>query len=313
MTSSPSLPAHRRAVGEATTRSHRRSDRGPVQAMPWLHVDRVGDNVVARTDLGHDQRLLLVGHTDTVPGSTTTTRPASTVTSCGGWVPRHEGWRGRLPRPGRDGGRAAFDVSYVFYACEEVRRRQRAGGRLRRAARSARRRRPSSVSRPEAFWRPGARGTMRLDVTLAGQRAPTRRGRGWAATPSTGSGGCWPRGGVRGAPARVLDGCEYQEALQAVRVGRRRRQRRALQGDGGRSTDQFALDRNAVPVLDRGLLGPGARARVGDAVVLVRQCRGASRTCSIRCPPLCCAISRCEPISDGPTSPAWPALRACRR
>ena len=36
-------------------------------ALPWLAVDRVGDNLVARTELGRSTRLVLAGHTDTVP------------------------------------------------------------------------------------------------------------------------------------------------------------------------------------------------------------------------------------------------------
>ncbi|MGH9223916.1 MAG: M20/M25/M40 family metallo-hydrolase [Acidimicrobiales bacterium] len=40
---------------------------GLVRAVPWLDVVRLGENLVARTDLGRSRRLLLAGHTDTVP------------------------------------------------------------------------------------------------------------------------------------------------------------------------------------------------------------------------------------------------------
>ena len=34
---------------------------------PWLVIERIGLNLVARTELGRTHRLLLAGHTDTVP------------------------------------------------------------------------------------------------------------------------------------------------------------------------------------------------------------------------------------------------------
>ena len=40
-----------------------------LRACPWLQLERVGDNVIARTTLGHDQRLVLAGHLDTVPAN----------------------------------------------------------------------------------------------------------------------------------------------------------------------------------------------------------------------------------------------------
>src|SRR5262249_46323791 len=85
-----------------------------------LTVERVGDNVVARTELDRTQRLLLVGHIDTVPAN-------------GNEHPRVEGDRLHgLGAADMKGGLAvllaaaaaveepAIDVSYVFYAREEI-------------------------------------------------------------------------------------------------------------------------------------------------------------------------------------------------
>jgi succinyl-diaminopimelate desuccinylase len=39
-----------------------------LRTLPWLRVDRYGNNVVARTELGRAERVVLAGHIDTVPG-----------------------------------------------------------------------------------------------------------------------------------------------------------------------------------------------------------------------------------------------------
>src|ERR1051326_1268221 len=36
---------------------------------PWLTIDRVGENLVARTNGGKSLRLIIAGHTDTVPAN----------------------------------------------------------------------------------------------------------------------------------------------------------------------------------------------------------------------------------------------------
>ena len=46
-----------------------------LKACDWLETERVGDNVVARTSLGRDQRLVLAGHLDTVPPGEQRRRP----------------------------------------------------------------------------------------------------------------------------------------------------------------------------------------------------------------------------------------------
>src|ERR1700736_1842891 len=91
---------------------------------PWLEVERVGDNVVARTTLGRSQRLVLAGHLDTVPPG-------------GNDVPRVEGdtvWG--VGASDMKGGLAvmldlaravrapAVDVTWCFYAREEINRDQ---------------------------------------------------------------------------------------------------------------------------------------------------------------------------------------------
>jgi succinyl-diaminopimelate desuccinylase len=93
---------------------------------PSLAIDRIGTNVIARTELGRDRRVVLGGHLDTVPAN------------AGNEVPRVDGdvlhglgsadMKGglavllRLAEVLHDDTAAAHhDVTLAFYECEEVR------------------------------------------------------------------------------------------------------------------------------------------------------------------------------------------------
>ena len=187
---------------------------------PWLEVERVGDNVVARTDLGRRHRVLLAGHLDTVPPVDGNEEPRIVDDVLyGRGLGRHEGRPGRLPPPGRDPPRAGGGRDLVL---------------LRRARRWTRsstgcatcgstdptcwRPTPPSWASPPAGWsRPAARArcgsVSRWPAVGPTPPAPTR-----GATPSTGWPRSWPPWPAYESRRPVLDGCEYVEQLQAVEV-----------------------------------------------------------------------------------------------
>jgi succinyl-diaminopimelate desuccinylase len=185
---------------------------------PGLTVERIGANVVARTQLGRPQRLVLAGHTDTVPVN-------------GNAAARIEGevLHG-LGASDMKGGLAVFlqlaeavpepvvDVTYVFYAGEEVAAEHNGLGQLFRDRPDLLAGDVALLGEPtDAAIEAGCQGTMRVEVTLRGQRAHTAR-------PWTGRNAIHRLGRllarVEAFDERrpVLDGCEYREALQAVRV-----------------------------------------------------------------------------------------------
>jgi succinyl-diaminopimelate desuccinylase len=189
-----------------------------LRSVPWLRVDRVGHNVVARTDLGRDDRLLLVGHLDTVPANA---NEQARIVGDEVWGLGASDMKGGLAvflDLAETIGEPAVDVSYVFYACEEV---TAADSGLEALFRD----RPDLLAGDAAVLgeptggvlEAGCQGTMRLDVTLRGARAHTAR-------PWMGRNAVHRLGRVLAAVEAfeerrpVLDGCEYREALQAVRV-----------------------------------------------------------------------------------------------
>lgn len=192
-------------------------------AKPALLVDRVGDNVVARTQFGRAARVVLAGHLDTVP-------PAEA-----GDVRREPDQLWGVGAADMKGGLAvmlaladlteltgseglAVDVTWVFYAREEVAAEHNGLGEL-------------VAKRPELLAgdvavigeptsgsiEAGCQGTMRLQVELQGVRAHTARA--WM-----GRNALHRLGPLLCALDRyegrrpVVDGCEFREAIQAVAV-----------------------------------------------------------------------------------------------
>ncbi|HEU5149488.1 MAG TPA: succinyl-diaminopimelate desuccinylase [Iamia sp.] len=190
-----------------------------LRAVDGLEVTRVGDNLVARTTLGRPERIVLAGHTDTVPENAGNGRArieGDTLWGLGaadmksGLAVMLELAR-TVPDP-------AVDVTYVFYAREEVAAEHSGLGELARE-------RPDLLAGDLAVLGEGSRGgveagcqgTLRVEVRLAGARSHTAR-------PWMGRNAVHRLGplldAVAAVPERrpVLAGCEYREALQAVRV-----------------------------------------------------------------------------------------------
>ena len=187
-------------------------------ACPWLEVERVGDNVVARTSLGRDQRLVLAGHLDTVPpGDNGSPRvEGDTVWGVGasdmkGGLAVMLDLATTVPAP-------AVDVTWCFYAREEISRNQSGLLELWHQRPELLAGDAAILGEPtNAMVEAGCQGTMRVRITLGGVRAHTAR-------PFTGRNAIHRLGAlllrVSDWPPRevVLDGCTYAEQLQAVAI-----------------------------------------------------------------------------------------------
>jgi succinyl-diaminopimelate desuccinylase len=189
-----------------------------LRAFPHLRVDRDGDTVVARTDAGRPERVVIAGHLDTVP-------------EAGNLPSKLEG--GRLYGLGAcdmKGGLAVAlrlaatlaapsrDVTYVFYECEEVEAERNGLGRVARehpdwlAADFAVLMEPSNAG-VEA----GCQGTMRLEITARGKRAHSARS--WMGHNAIHeAAGILERLKRYEARRPVVDGLTYHEGLNAVLV-----------------------------------------------------------------------------------------------
>ncbi len=85
-----------------------------------LEVSRVGDNVVARTRLARPSRILLGGHLDTVPANGNERARIEGDTLWGLGSADMKGGLAVMIALAEALAEPAVDVTYLFYACEEV-------------------------------------------------------------------------------------------------------------------------------------------------------------------------------------------------
>ena len=91
-----------------------------LSSIPHLSLDRVGDNLIARTTFGKEQRLVLAGHTDTVPGNTELGSRIEGDTCWGLGSADMKGGIAVMLELARSVSEYAVDATWVFYAREEV-------------------------------------------------------------------------------------------------------------------------------------------------------------------------------------------------
>jgi succinyl-diaminopimelate desuccinylase len=191
-----------------------------LRPLPHLTVSRHGNTVVARTDLGRAERVVIAGHLDTVPLNDNL--PARYERRSEGDLLHGLGTcdmkggdavilrlAATVPEPNRD-------VTFILYEAEEI---DAEFNGLRLLARSD----PDLMvadfailmEPSNAVVEAGCQGTLRVDVRTTGERAHSARS--WRGVNAIhGAAGVLQRLNDYDARKPVIDGLEYHEGLNAV-------------------------------------------------------------------------------------------------
>ncbi|MER5738625.1 MULTISPECIES: succinyl-diaminopimelate desuccinylase [unclassified Streptomyces] len=190
-----------------------------LRALPHLAVDRYGNNVVARTNLGRSERVVLAGHIDTVPIADNVPSRLDedgVLWGCGtsdmkSGVAVQLRIAATVPEPNRD-------LTFVFYDNEEVAADLNGLGKI-------------AAAHPEwlegdfaVLLEPsdgqvegGCQGTLRVILRTAGERAHSARS--WMGSNAIHTAAPILARLAAYEPRKpVIDGLEYHEGLNAVAI-----------------------------------------------------------------------------------------------
>ncbi|MFD6418626.1 succinyl-diaminopimelate desuccinylase [Streptomyces sp. NPDC060194] len=190
-----------------------------LRALPHLRVDRHGNNVVARTDLGRSERVVLAGHLDTVPIADNVPSRLDddgVLWGCGtcdmkAGVAVQLRIAATVPEPNRD-------LTFVFYDNEEVAAHLNGLGHVAEAH-------PDWLEGDFAILlepsdgqvEGGCQGTLRVHLRTSGERAHSARA--WMGSNAIHAAAPILARLAAYEPRRpVIDGLEYHEGLNAVGI-----------------------------------------------------------------------------------------------
>lgn len=185
---------------------------------PHFEVVRNGDAVLARTHLGRPTRVLLAGHTDTVPAADNvpSRRKGDVLYGCGtsdmksgDAVFLH--LAATLDEP-------AHDVTLVMYDCEEIESSANGLGRIERELPEWLRADVAILGEPSGgVIEAGCQGTIRVVLRATGTRSHSARS--WLGHNAIHDlGDVLARLSAYEARSVDIDGCTYREGLSAVRI-----------------------------------------------------------------------------------------------
>jgi succinyl-diaminopimelate desuccinylase len=188
-----------------------------LRTQPHLEVERFGNTVVARTDLGHAERVVVAGHLDTVPENDNLLAYVEMGKLFGLGACDMKGGLAVMLKTATLGSYNR-DVTFVFYDCEEVASEHNGLGKLAAQRPDLLRADLAILMEPSnAGVEAGCQGTIRVEVTVPGERAHSARS--WRGVNAIHRAGELLRRLEAYEPRQpVIDGLTYHEGLNAVFV-----------------------------------------------------------------------------------------------
>ncbi|HTC70002.1 MAG TPA: succinyl-diaminopimelate desuccinylase [Acidothermaceae bacterium] len=208
----PSVSGDEAAIADAVDSS--------LRALEYLDVEREGNVILARTDTGAAQRIVLAGHLDTVPiAANVPSRQDGTILYGCGTTDMKSGVAVMLRMAALlRATPTQYDLTYVFYDCEEIEAARNGLGRIARTRPEVLRGDLAIVLEPtNGAVEAGCQGTMRAEITLTGTRAHTARS--WLGRNAIHAAAPVLHRLTEYEPRSVdIDGCVYREGLSAVGI-----------------------------------------------------------------------------------------------